>query len=153
MKSIIDTITESMVNEGIKDIYRPRKGSFIYLLKEGDTKAISVKITDTSYNKRAGFYDVKFAENIYNLEGYYYYKFNRDHSDPVIVYRVDNVMYYIGISSKAIQEFIRVIGKRELKNVLDRISELEKDLKDAYKSKEEFEHKANVEISESLKQK
>lgn len=153
MKSILDTITESIVNEGIKDIYRPRKGSSVYLLKEGDTKAISVKITDTSYNKRAGFYDVKFAENIYNLEGYYYYKFNRDYNDPVMVYSVDNTMYYIGISSKSIQEFIRVVGKRQLDSILSRITDLEEDLKKAYKQKEEFEHKANIEISESLKQK
>ncbi len=153
MKSIIDTITESIVTEGLKDIYKPRKGSTIYILKNGESKVVPVKIADTFFNTKADCYDVKLAENAYNITAYFYYYFKRNEEPtPVMTCRINNADYYIGISPKAIQEFIRVVGKRQLDNILSRIAELEEDLKRAYRQKEEFEYIANIEISESLKQ-
>lgn len=153
MKSIIDTITESIVTEGLKDMYKPRKGSTIYILKNGESKVVPVKITDTFFNTKARYYDVKLAENTYDITGYFYYYFKRNEEPtPVMTYRINDADYYIGVSPKAIQEFMRVVGKRQLDDILSRIADLEKDLKKAYKQKEEFEYKANIEISESLKQ-
>ena len=58
-------ITEQFIIEGAaKNVHNPRKGSTLWVLKNGETKAIAVKVADIYktksawYGKTSGGYDI-----------------------------------------------------------------------------------------------
>ena len=159
MKNLNELINEQLINEAAwKDLRNPRKGSTVYVLKDGESKAIQVKIVDVYKTKKSkeGSYDVniELGDNKYDFDGYTEYVFGTINYDgPKLVNAgtwVDKGTFYIGVSKEAIQEYINTNAANQLKGVLNQIADAEKELAELYKKKEKYEAKANLQISESL---
>ena len=158
MKSIIEYLT---INEAAaKDINIPRKGSTVYLLKEGNTKAIPVKVTDVekvknSWYGHSGGYDVyiTLADNTYGFTGWTTNHYNRADMDAPIQVKstgFNDAIYYIGTSKEAISEYIKNRASVKLEGVLRNIKELEDKLMTLNIEKDKLEIIINSEITESL---
>lgn len=158
MKSIIECLT---INEAAaKDIKAPRKGSTIYILKDGETKAIPVKVTDIEKRKdpfysRGGYTRIiSLEDNIYDFDGY-----DINHwSDPGMNAPVQvwsayfgNSLYYLGTSKEVISEYIKSRASKKLEDVLNRINYMEEELAKLKMEKDKLEFAVNSEITESLK--
>lgn len=155
MKSITDFIFEAAA----KNVHNPRKGSTIYLMKIGDSKAIPVKVErvekiKTKWHGNSGGYDIyiELSDNSYNFTHYTesHYSGDFDWSDE----RYQCISYsgfYIGTSKEAIKEYISSKAKTKLDGVLKQIEKLESELSNLYKEKEKMEGEINLEITESLK--
>lgn len=162
-------ITENFITEAAaKNVHNPRKGSTLWFLKDGETKAVKIKIADIYktksawYGKTSGGYDinVELAPNEFNIEGWVepHYGRNWDYSDEKYqvksMYLPDtsgkNATYYVGTSKEVIQEFIRTNGSRRLEGILTRIEKVQKELSELMQQKQRAEAEANLEINESL---
>lgn len=161
-------ITEGFITEAAaKNVHNPRKGSTLWILKDGETKAIPVKIVDIYKTKSAwygtsGGYDinVELGQNEYNIDGWVepHYGRNWDYSDEK--YQVKSMAipdlnskvatYYIGTSKEVIQEYIRTSGSKKLEGILKQIEKVQNELDELMQKKQRAEAEANLEINESL---
>lgn len=161
-------ITEDFITEAAaKNVHNPRKGSTLWFLKDGETKAVKIKIADTykvksAWYGKSGGYDinVELAPNEYNIDGWTepHYGHNWDYSDEK--YQVKSMClpdtsgkkatYHIGTSKEVIQEFIRTTGSRRLEGILARIEKVQNELSELMQQKQRAEAEANLEINESL---
>ena len=151
-----------MVTEAAaKNAREPRKGSVVYILKDGDTKAVKATVTDTrkikdrKWDTTGKSYTtyVTLGANDYDLADYSTFTFGTiDYTDKdmVITIKSNDEKYYIGISAEAIKEFINSGLTKELSTVLAKIGKLEDDLAKLYQERDELENKINTEITESL---
>lgn len=161
-------ITEGFITEAVaKNVHNPRKGSTLWVLKDGETKAIPIKVVDIYKTKSAwygtsGGYDinVELAQNEYNIDGWVepHYGRNWDYSDEK--YQVKSMAipdldskvatYYIGTSKEVIQEYIRTSGSKKLEGILKQIEKVQNELDELMQKKQRAEAEANLEINESL---
>lgn len=146
MKSLLEFITP--INEAnAANLQNPRKGSSVYILKDGDNAAIQVKIAEVSRLKLKGFtriqitleknpYDVNFWEEYvydgvsYEVEKYQCKTFSHNGDD-----------LYIGTSPEAIEEFISIKAGVELRIINQQIEDTQQKLDALYKKKQEKEAK------------
>ena len=162
MKDITTFLKEALydasLNEGLKDVQVPRKGSYIYILKYGDTKAQKVRIENVIKRPMAKGYDKSFtyvaelADNEYGIKDYYQYRFSGINYSPKAVeaQKIDNDTYYFGIDASSINDFVKADAGKKLEVVLKEISKLEDELAAANEKKAQLEAKINGEITESL---
>ena len=167
MKNLQEKISEGLIIEGAaKNVHNPRKGSTIYLLKDGKDKIVKATVTDVKKIKmekggRANsFYIyIYLSDNEYKIDSYMEYHFGsieyKDEDDQVQVHsfgdEIGNV--YIGTSKEVIQEFINSTGKKALDNILKQIEQKEAELEELMQKKQKAEREANLEINESLMKK
>lgn len=162
-------LTETLITEAAaKNVHNPRKGSTVWVLKEGDTKALPIKITDNRKAKSAwygksGGYDIniELAQNEYNIDGWVEPHYGRDWDYSDEKYQVKSMAipdlnskvatYYVGTSKEAIQEYIRTAGSKKLDNILKQIEKVQNELNELMQKKQRAEAEANLEINESLK--
>lgn len=163
-------ITEEFITEAAaKNVHNPRKGSTLWILRDGETKALPIKVTDNYkvksawYGKTSGGYDIniELAQNEYNIDGWVepHYGHNWDYSDEK--YQVKSMAipdldskvatYYVGTSKEAIQEYIRTAGSKKLEGILKQIEKVQDELAELMQKKQRAEAEANLEINESLK--
>lgn len=167
MKNLQDVINESIITEAAaKNIHNPRKGSTVYLLKKGESKAIPVKISNTYKIKdkwygSSGGYDIEieFENNAYGVEAYRenHYGGDFDYSDEKHQVREiswyvkgEGNSYYVGVSKEAIQNYINTKASKKVEGLLKQIEKLQKELNDLEEQKQAAEADANLEITESL---
>lgn len=163
MKNISEILSEKLVTEAAaKNVHNPRKGSTIYLLKDGDTKAIPVKIADSTKVKsnwygKSGGYDIiiKLSENEYKINGWTesHYGGNFDYSDEryqVQTIAFESGTFYVGVSKEAIQSFINTKGSKKLEGILKEIEKKQAELDELIQKKQRAEAESNLEITESL---
>ena len=162
MKNLNEKINEGLILESAaKDIKIPRKGSTVYLLKDGDTKAIAVKVANVvkiknSWYGRSGGYDVRIEleENDYKFDGWITMHYAEPKLDEPI--QVDTKTsyelgtFYVGVSREAISEFIKNGANKKLKAILKQIEDAENQLLELNKQKDELQQKIDTEITESL---
>lgn len=167
MKKLSNFINENLV-EGIiteakaKDVKIPRKGSTIYILKDGETKAHPVVVSDVqkiknSWYGRSGGYDVyiKLAENEYGYDGWktmHYADPRMDEPIQIDVKRGLDGTFYIGTSKEVIAEFIKNDSTKKLKHLLNQIKDVEDQLFELNKQKDILQGKIDAEITENLNQ-
>ncbi len=173
MKNLIDKINENYIVEAAaKNVHNPRKGSTLWILKDGETKAIPVKVVDTYKVKSrwygsSGGYDInlEFSDNIYGIDGWTEAHYGRDWDYSDEKYQVKEISwgvngetdykkfekFYIGVSKEAIQSFIQDKGAKNIDGILKEIERLQKELDEAIKKKEKAESEINLQITESLK--
>lgn len=163
-------LTETLITEAAaKNVHNPRKGSTVWVLKEGDTKALPIKIADnhkvkSAWYGKSGGYDIniELAQNEYNIEGWIeaHYGGNFDYSDEKYQVKLivltntstnKNETYYVGTSKEAIQEYIRTAGSKKLEGILKQIEKVQSELNELMQKKQRAEAEANLEINESLK--
>ena len=165
MKNLNEKINENLVLEAnAKNIHCPRKGTTVYLLKDGESKIVKATVTDIKKIKMEkgsrfdSFYIyIYLSENEYKIENYMEYHFGsieyKDENEQVQLHsfgeEIGNV--YIGTSKEAIQGLINTKGKKELDNILKAIEQKEAELEELMKKKQKAEAEANLEINESLK--
>lgn len=162
MKKLADYINNSsqqITEAAAKTVHNPRKGSTIYIMKIGDTKAIPVRVErvekiKTRWHGNSGGYDIhiELDDNSYDFTNYTEIHFagNFNYSDE----KYQCITYdgfYIGVSREAIKEYINSKAQNKLSGVLKQIEKLEAQLTDLYKEKEKIEEQINTEITESLK--
>lgn len=170
MRDLVEKINEGLIVEAAaKNVHNPRKGSTIYLLRKGDTKAIPVKVSNvtkrkTSWYGHSGGYDidVQLSDNEYGITGWLepHYGHGFDYSDEkyqvkeftyagkdAIVYS-----YYAGVSKEAIQSFISSTSSKKLNGILQEIDKKQKELDELLQKKQKLEGEVNIEITESFKQ-
>ena len=161
MKNLKEIISENLIFESAaKDIKIPRKGSTIYLLKDGDSKSISVKVANVtkiknSWYGRSGGYDVsiELEKNEYEFPGWitnHYADPKLDEPIQVSVKAKNGITYFAGTSKEAISEYIKSDASKKLKNILKQIEDAENQLFELNKRKDELQQKINIEITESL---
>ena len=163
MKDITTFLKEALydasLNEGLKDVTAPRKGSYIYILKDGDTKAQKVRIENVIKRPMGKGYDKSFtyvaelADNEYGIKDYYQYRFSGINYLPKTVEAQrldDNETYYFGIDAQSINDFVKADAGKKLEGILKKIDDLEKQLADANEKKAQLEAKINNDITESL---
>ena len=162
-------ITEGFITEAAaKNVHNPRKGSTLWVLKNGETKAIAIKVSDNYkvksawYGKTSGGYDIniELSQNEYNIDGWTEPHYGRDWDYSDEKYQVKTMAitdtggkvatYYVGTSKEAIQEFIRKEGSRKLEGILKQIEKVQGELAELMKKKQRAEAEANLEINESL---
>lgn len=162
MKQITDYIT---INEALaKDVKVPRKRSTVYLLKDGDTKAIPVKVADVTKVRNSWYgsskgYDVYvyLEENEYNFTGWMTSHYNDPALDKPIQVNTwkygdaDDEVLYVGTSKEALTEYIKTKTSKKLERIVSDIAKLEQELADLHKEKDKLEIDVNTEITESLK--
>ena len=168
MKNLQEKITEGLIIEAAaKNVHNPRKGSTLWFLKDGETKAIPIKVVDNykvkdSWYRGTNGYDIniELAKNEYNIDGWTepHYGKDWDYSDekyqvkPMGFYDGSKTIhYYVGTSKEAIQEFIRTQGSKKLEGILKEIEQVQKELDELMQKKQRAEAEANLEINESLK--
>lgn len=165
MKNINEKINERLITEAnAKNVHWPRKGSTLWLLKDGESKIVKVTVTDIKKtpmekgSRNNSYYlHIYLSENEYNIEYYMEYHFGSitydDEREQVSLHGFGDEIgaVYIGTSKEAIQEFINTDGKRKLNNLLKEIEKKESELEDLMKKKQKAEAEANLEITESLK--
>lgn len=163
-------ITEEFITEAAaKNVHNPRKGSTLWILKDGETKALPIKVTDNYkvksawYGKTSGGYDIniELAQNEYNIDGWTEPHYGRDWDYSDAKYQVKSIAlydtngkvatYYVGTSKENIQEFIRQEGSRKLEGILKQIEKVQSELNELMQKKQRAEAEANLEINESLK--
>ena len=155
MKKLTDFVFEAAA----KNVHNPRKGSTVYLMKIGDTKAIPVKVErvekiKTRWYGNSGGYDIyiELSSNSYDFTHYTesHYAGDFDYSNE----RYQCISYsgfYIGTSKEAIKEYIANKAETKLGGIMKQIEKLENELSNLYKEKEKIEGEINMEITESLK--
>lgn len=162
MKNLGQYINEAN-NTSSKSAINPRKGSTIYLLKQGETKCIPAKVeythkyVDRGWDKTGKSYNnyIELADNEYGVKSYNYFiigGIDYTDRDQVITITYDEQTYYAGISVQVIKAFIDDDANKKLNGVLSNIKELEKQLEDLYKERDGLMTKINTNITESLKQ-
>lgn len=166
MKTINDIIKEGIIVESAaKNVHNPRKGSTIYLLKDGDSKAIKTTIKDVrkvknSWYGKSGGYDIniELSDNAYGITGWRepHYGGNWDYSDekyqvqPIAWGNVaDGATFYVGVSAEAIQQFINTKGSNKLEGLLKEIEKKQAELDELMQKKQKAEAEANLEVNES----
>lgn len=169
MKNLQEKIIEGLIVESVaKNVHNPRKGSTLWVLKDGETKALPIKVEDNYkvksawYGKTSGGYDIniELAKNEYNIDGWTeaHYGKDWDYSDekyqvkPMCLNDVNGktATYYVGTSKEAIQEFIRTQGSKKLEGILKQIEKVQNELAELMQKKQRAEAEANLEINESL---
>ena len=167
MKNLIEVINEELIVESAaKNVHMPRKGSTVYLLKDGDDKAIPVKIVDVKKEKMYNNSSNKsyiihnyLSDNAYGITDYIEYHFNsieyKDEHEQVKSYSFGKEIgtVYVGVSKEAIQSFINSNGNNKLEGILKQIEQVQKELDELMKKKQQAEAEANLKISESLNNK
>jgi len=164
MKNLNEKINEGLITEAAaKNVHNPRKGSTIYLLKDGESKIVKATVTDVKKIKmeKGGRFDsyyiyIYLSENEYKIDNYMEYHFGsieyKDENEQVQVHsfggEIGNI--YIGTSKEVIQEFINTKGKNKLESILKDIEKKEAELEELMKAKQKAEREANLEINESL---
>ena len=165
MKNLQEKITEGLIVEAVaKNVHNPRKGSTVYLLKDGESKIVKATVTDVKKIKMEkgsrfdSFYIyIYLSDNEYKIDHYLEYHFGsieyKDENEQVQVHtfgeEIGNI--YIGTSKEVIQEFINTKGKSKLENILKDIEKKEAELEELMQRKQKAESEANLEITESLK--
>jgi len=165
MKNLQDKISEGLIVEAAaKNVHNPRKGSTVYLLKDGESKIVKATVTDVKKIKMEkgsrfdSFYIyIYLSDNEYKIDHYLEYHFGsieyKDENEQVQVHsfgeEIGNI--YIGTSKEVIQEFINTKGKSKLENILKDIEKKEAELEELMQRKQKAESEANLEITESLK--
>ena len=165
MKNLQDKISEGLIVEAVaKNVHNPRKGSTVYLLKDGESKIVKATVTDVKKIKMEkgsrfdSFYIyIYLSDNEYKIDHYLEYHFGsieyKDENEQVQVHsfgeEIGNI--YIGTSKEVIQEFINTKGKSKLENILKDIEKKEAELEELMQRKQKAESEANLEITESLK--
>ena len=163
MKNFKDILLdEAFINEAAaKNVHMPRKGSTIYVLKKGESKAVPLKVTNVRklknawYGKNSGGYDIVIeledkAFELFEINGWTqpHYGYGFDYSDDK--YQVTEVGdLYVGVSKEAIQSFINSKGNNKLEGILKQIEKVQKELDELMKKKQQAEAEANLKINES----
>ena len=161
-------ISEIIVEAAAKNVHNPRKGSTIYILRKGETKALPVKVSNitkikTSWYGNNGGYDinVELSDNEYGITGWTERHYGRgfDYSDEK--YQVKEFTYtdkdskassyYAGVSKEAIQSFISSITTKKLEGLMKEIENKQKELDELMREKQKLEMDINIKITESLK--
>lgn len=164
MKNLIDKISENFILESAaKNVHNPRKGSTIYLLKDGDDKAIPVKVVDVKKEKMYSDTNSKsyiirnyLSDNAYDLSSYSEYHFSsieyKDETEQVRAYSFGNEIgtVYIGVSKEAIQAYINTMASKKLPDLLKQIEKVQSELDELMKKKEKLEIDLNLQVNESL---
>ena len=161
MKNLNEKINEGLILESAaKDIKIPRKGSTVYLLKDGESKSILVRVDDVqkiknSWYGRSGGYDVNItlADNEYGFDGWrtmHYADPKLDEPIQVNVYSGGGNTIYVGTSKEAISEYIKSNASKKLKSILKQIEDAENQLLELNKQKDALQQKIDTEITESL---
>ena len=162
MRDLVERINEGMIFESAaKDVKIPRKGSTIYILKDGESKAVPVKVTNvvkvkSSWYGRSGGYDVdiELENNSTGVTGWRTMHYADPKLDEPI--QVDTKSFhdigtvYIGTSKEAIYEFIKSTSTKKLKNLLKQIEDTENELAELNRQKDALQQKIDTEITESL---
>lgn len=164
MKNLNEKISENLIVESnAKNVHNPRKGSTVYLLKDGESKIVKATITDVKKIKmeKGGRADsfyiyIYLSDNEYKVDQYMEYHFGsieyKDENEQVQVHsfgeEIGNI--YIGTSKEVIQEFINTKGKNKLESILKDIEKKEAELEELMQRKQKAESEANLEITESL---
>ena len=164
MKNLNEKISENLIVESnAKNVHNPRKGSTIYLLKDGESKIVKATVTDVKKIKMEkgsrfdSFYIyIYLSDNEYKIDHYLEYHFGsieyKDENEQVQVHsfgeEIGNI--YIGTSKEVIQEFINTKGKNKLESILKDIEKKEAELEELMQRKQKAESEANLEITESL---
>jgi len=165
MKNLNEKINENLILEAnAKNIHCPRKGTTVYLLKDGESKIVKATVTDIKKVKmeKGSKFDsyyiyIYLSENEYKVDHYTEYHFGSidytDEKHQVEFYGFGEEIgsIYIGTSKEVIQEFINSKGKQKLEGLLKEIEKKEKELEELMKRKQKAESEANLEINESLK--
>jgi len=161
MRDLIERINERMITESAaKDVKIPRKGSTVYILKDGETKAIPVKVANvlkvkSSWYGRSGAYDVviELEDNAIGITGWrtiHYADPKLDEPIQVDTKGIKDGTVYIGTSKEAISEFIKSSSSKKLKVLLKQIEDAENELAELNKLKDELQQRIDTEITESL---
>jgi len=162
MKNLIDRISENFILESAaKNIHNPRKGSTIYLLKDGDDKAIPVKVVDVKKEKMYSDTNSKsyiirnyLSDNAYDLPSYSEYHFSsieyKDETEQVRAYSFNDGIIYVGVSKEAIQAYINTMASKKLPDILKQIEKVQSELDELMKKKEKLEIDLNLQVNESL---
>lgn len=164
MKDINKRINEGLILESAaKDVKIPRKGSTVYLLKDGESKAVAVKVIDVSKIKnswygRSGGYDVhiEVEENPTGVTGWTTMHYADPKLDEPI--QVDTKAFhnigtvYVGTSREIIAEFIKSSSSKKLKVLMKQIEDAENELAELNKQKDALQQKIDTEITESKQQ-
>lgn len=164
MKTLNEKINENLIVEAnAKNVHCPRKGTTIYLLKDGDSKIVKATVTDIKKVKmeKGSRFDsyyiyIYLSKNDYNIENYMEYHFGsieyNNENEQVHLHtfgdEIGNI--YIGTSKEVIQEFINSDGQKKLEKILKDIEQKEAELEELMKKKQKYEHDANLEINEAL---
>lgn len=174
MKTISKYITDKRVDEHLvteaaaKDVKIPRKGSTVYLLKDGDSKAERVKVVSVEKYKNPFYrnnrgYDViiTLSDNKYDFTSYKTNHWNDETMNKpeqirsIAVYpdssSNDHYIMYVGSSKDVIEAFIKDNAKRELDDVSKKIADAENELMKLTQRRDELLNRVNTEITESLK--
>lgn len=164
MKNLQSKISEGLIIEAAaKNVHSPRKGSTIYVLKKGESKAVPLKVQDVRkinngwYSKSSGGYDIVIeledkAFDLFEINGWTEPHFgkNWDYSDEK--YQVAEIGdLYVGVSKDAIQSYINSKGSNKLEGILKQIERVQKELDELMQKKQKAEAEANLEVNESLK--
>ena len=162
MKNLNEKINEGLIVESAaKDVKIPRKGSTVYLLKDGDSKAIPVKVNNVtkvknSWYGRSGGYDViiELEDNEYKFDGWRTSHYADPKLDEPIQVDTKSAFgigtFYVGTSKDVISEFIKNKATKKLKVILKEIEDAENQLRELNKQKDELQQKIDTEITESL---
>lgn len=156
------TLNETLVTEAAaKNIHMPRKGSTVYLLKDGESKAIAVNVVDVKksqmYKGDKGSYYiyVYLSENEYGIDMYSRTHFSsidyNDDTNQVGSFAVKDGTMYVGTSKEAIQSFINNKGLTKIQGIIDHIKKLQDELDEYTKKKEKAEQEINLQVTESLR--
>lgn len=160
-------ISEIIVEAAAKNVHNPRKGSTIYLLRKGETKALPVKVSNTTKIKipwygNTGGYDIniELSDNEYGITGWTerHYGVGFDYSDEKYQVREFTYTgkdskassYYAGVSKEAIQSFISSITSKKLEELMKEIESKQKELDELMRQKQKLEMDINIKITESL---
>lgn len=158
------TLNETLVTESAaKNIHQPRKGSTVYLLKDGESKAIAVNVIDVKksqmYKGDKGSYYiyVYLAENEYGIDMYSRTHFSSiDYNDDtnqvtLLSFGEKGGDIYVGTSKEAIQSFVNNRGRNKIQGIIDHINKLQDELDEYTKKKEKAEQEINLQVTESLR--
>ena len=161
-------ISEIIVEAAAKNVHNPRKGSTIYILRKGETKALPVKVSNitkikTSWYGNNGGYDinVELSDNEYRITGWTERHYGRGFDYSKEKYQVKEFTYtgkdskvssyYAGVSKEAIQSFISSITSKKLEELMKEIENKQKELDELMREKQKLEMDINIKITESLK--
>ena len=163
MKNLIETINEGFIVEAAaKNVHNPRKGSTVYLLKDGDDKAIPVKIVDIKKEKMYNDSSNKsyiihnyLSDNAYGITDYTEYHFSsieyKDEQEQVKSHSFGKEIgtVYIGVSKEVIQTYINSNAANKLPGILKQIEKLQAELDELMNKKEKLEVELNLHVNES----
>lgn len=162
MKNLKEIINETLVTEAAaKNVHMPRKGSTVYLLKDGESKTIPVKVVDVKKSqmykndKGSYFIYIYLEENEYRIDMYAHPHFasidyNND-TNQVTSFGAKDAIMYVGTSKEAIQSFVNNKGRNKIQGIIDHIKKLQDELDEYTKKKEKAEQEINLQVTESLR--